>query len=129
MPSLRGFFIPLLVAVFLLTGCSSSSVRHLASDASLIKAGKTSRDEVLTLLGEPDSQRMVSSDTEQWVYFEEKKSLMQKTPLIGKVFNPDGYRMVLVTYKNDLVVDCRYTAYDSDEFGWAGDYSWQDKKE
>jgi hypothetical protein len=129
MPPWFRFCVLLVVAGFLLTGCSTAPVRHLASDAGLIKIGKSTRDEVLTFLGEPDSQRMVEADTEQWVYFEEKKSMMQKTPVVGKVFNPNGYGMVLITFKKDLVVGCKYTSYDKDEFGWAGDYSWQDKKE
>jgi hypothetical protein len=129
MPSLCRFCILLLAALFLFMGCSNRPVRHLASDVSLITIGKSSRDEVLTYLGEPDSQRMVSADTEQWAYFEEKKSLLQKTPLIGKVFNPNGYGMILITFKGNLVIGCRYSAYDKDEFDWAGDYSWQDKKE
>jgi hypothetical protein len=129
MPSWFRFCVLLLVTGFFFTGCSTAPVRHLASDAGLIKTGKTTRDEVLTFLGEPDSQRMVEADTEQWVYFEEKKSMMQKTPVVGKVFNPNGYGMVLITFNKDLVVGCKYTSYDKDEFGWAGDYSWQDKKE
>lgn len=129
MPSLCRVCVPLLTALFLFMGCSTHPVRHLASDVSLITVGKSSRDEVLTYLGEPDSQRMVSEDTEQWAYFEEKKSLLQKTPLVGKAFNPNGYGMIVITFKGTLVVSCRYSAYDKDEFDWAGDYSWQDKKE
>ena len=129
MPLLRGFYVLFLLASFLITGCSTYPVRHLASDISLITVGKSNRDEVLTYLGEPDSQRMVTADTEQWVYFEEKKSMMQKAPLVGRAFNTDGYGMILITIKNNLVTGCRYTDYDKDEFGWAGDYSWQDKKE
>ena len=129
MPSLRRLGGLLLVVVFLLTGCSNYPVRHLASDASLITIGKSTRNDVLTYLGEPDSQRMVSADTEQWVYFEEKKSLLQKTPFVGKTFNPNGYGMIVITYKSDIVTDCRYSDYDKDEFGWAGKFRWQDKKE
>jgi hypothetical protein len=129
MPSLCRLCVLFLMALFLLAGCGTYPVRHLASDISLITVGKSNRDEVLSYLGEPDSQQMVAADTEQWVYFEEKKSLMQKTPLVGKAFNPDGYGMILITIKNNLVTGCRYTDYDKDEFGWARDYSWQDKKE
>jgi hypothetical protein len=129
MPSLRCLSGLLLVVVFLLTGCTNYPVRHLSSDASLITIGKSTRNDVLTYLGEPDSQRMVSADTEQWVYFEEKKSLLQKTPLIGKTFNPNGFGMIVITYKSDTVADCRYSDYDKDEFGWTGQYKWQTKKE
>lgn len=129
MPSSRGYCILLLAALVLLSGCITRPVRHLASDASLITIGKSTRNDVLTYLGEPDSERMVSADTKQWVYFEEDRSLMQKAPLIGKAFKPDGYGMILITFKGDLVVDCRYSSYNKDEFDWAGSYPWQDVKE
>ena len=129
MPLLRRYSILLLGIMVLLAGCATTPVRHLASDASLITIGKSTRDDVLTYLGEPDSERMVSADTKQWVYFEEKRSLMQKTPFVGKMFNPNGYGTILITFKNDVVVDCRYSSFNEDEFDWAGHYSWQDVKE
>jgi hypothetical protein len=129
MPFLRYYGILLLGALFLLAGCATSPVRHLASDASLITIGKSTQDDVLTYLGQPDSERMVSSDTKQWVYFEEKRSLLQQTPLVGKVFKPEGYGMILITFKGNLVVDCRYSSFNKDEFDWAGSYPWQDVKE
>ncbi len=129
MPSLRRLCSLLLVVGFVLTGCSNHHVRNLASDASLITIGKSTRNDVLTYLGEPDAQRMASADTEQWVYFEEDKSIFQKAPIVGKQFSPNGYGMIVITYKGDLVTDCQYTSYDKDEFGWAGNYRWQEKKE
>ena len=129
MPSLRRFYGLLLVVGFVLTGCSSHHVRHLASDASLITIGKSTRNDVLTYLGEPDSQRMASADTEQWVYFEEDKSMLQKAPVVGKQFDPNGYGMIVVTLKGDLVTDCQYSSYDKDEFAWTKGYRWQNKKE
>ncbi len=126
---MRCYYILLLGALFLFAGCATKPVRHLASDASLITIGKSTRSDVLTYLGEPDSERMVSGDTKQWVYFEEKQSFLQKAPVVGKVFKPDGYGMILITFKGDLVVDCRYSAFDEDEFDWAGSYPWQEVKE
>ena len=129
MPFLRRCSILLLGVLILVAGCSTPPVRHLASDASLITIGKSTRDEVLTFLGEPDSERMISPDTRQWVYFEEKPSTLQRAPLVGKSFKPLGYGMILLTFKGDLVIDCRYSSYDQDEFNWAGRYSWQDVKD
>ncbi|MDR3629686.1 MAG: hypothetical protein P4L42_05055 [Desulfocapsaceae bacterium] len=129
MPSLRRLSGIMLLVIFVLSGCTRYPVRHLASDASLIVIGKSSRNEVLTYLGEPDSERMVSADTAQWVYFEEDKSILQMAPLVGKTFSPSGYKMIVITFKGDLVTDCRYSSYDKDEFDWSKDYRWQDKKE
>jgi hypothetical protein len=129
MPLSRRCCILLLGVMVLLAGCATHAVRHLASDASLITIGKSTRNDVLTYLGEPDSERMVSPDTKQWVYFEEKRTLMQKAPLVGRAFSPEGYGMVLITFKGDLVIDCRYSSFSKDEFNWAGSYPWQDVKE
>ncbi len=129
MPLFRRYCILLLGILVLVAGCATAPVRHLASDASLISIGKSTRNDVLTYLGEPDSERMVSPTIKQWVYFEEDKTLLQKTPFIGKVFKPDGYGMILITFKGDLVTDCRYSSFDNDDFDWTSNYSWQDVKE
>ncbi|MBU0961929.1 MAG: hypothetical protein KKD01_13470 [Proteobacteria bacterium] len=121
----------LIIALFLavaLGGCSQGSVRHLASDVCMIKAGQTSRQEVLELMGEPDSKRMVAPSTEQWVYYEEDKSSLQAAPVVGGTFDPNGYHMVVITLSGDTVSTCRYSAYDEDEFDWQDDYSWQEIK-
>jgi hypothetical protein len=119
-----------LLAVVLLfmaiPGCYNHSVRHLTSDVGLIKAGETSRQEALSLLGEPDSTRMVSATTEEWAYHEEDKSLLQKTPLVGGAFSSKGYRTVVLTLNGDIVTAARFVAYDKDEFDWKDDYTWKD---
>lgn len=122
-------FAALLTVVLLfmaMPGCYNHPVRHLASDVGLIKAGETTRQEVLALLGDPDSTRMVSATTEEWIYHDEDKSLLQKTPVVGGAFSSKGYKMVVLTLNGDLVTAARYDAYDKDEFDWQGDYKWQD---
>jgi len=84
--STRRFAGLLLTTVLLclaMSGCYNQPVRHLGSDVGLIKAGETTRQEVLSLLGDPDSTRMVSATTEEWTYQEEDKSLLQQTPVVG----------------------------------------------
>ena len=112
----------------MIAGCSSGPTRYLASDVCMIKAGQTSRQEVLELMGEPDSRRMVAQSTEQWVYYEEDRSAMQSTPLVGGAFDPNGYHMVVITLSGNTVATCKYSAYDEDEFDWQDDYSWQEIK-
>jgi outer membrane protein assembly factor BamE (lipoprotein component of BamABCDE complex) len=122
-------FVTFLVVLLLLVSCTNKPVRHLASDASLIKPGTTTKDDVLTYLGDPDAQQMTSETTERWIYYEETKSGMQNTPYIGNFFNAKGYSRIVVTFDGDNVVDCTYSSHDSDEFDWADDYSWQEKRE
>ncbi len=120
------FYISLFFLALSLAGCSGAPTRHLVSDVAMIKAGQTSREEVVKLMGEPDSKRMVSPETEEWVYYEEARATMQNTPLVGGVFDPDGYHTVLITLSGDTVSLCRYSGYYDDEFGWKDDYSWQE---
>jgi hypothetical protein len=128
MPSITKLVI-FLAALLLLASCADRPVRHLASDASLIKPGATTREDVLTYLGDPDAQQMTSETTERWIYYEERQSTMQKTPYLGGFFNARGYSRIVVTFEGDTVVDCTFSSHDADEFDWADDYSWQEKRE
>lgn len=109
----------------LLAGCSHHPARHLASDVSLVKAGETTRKEVLSLLGDPDSTRMVSADTEEWAYYQEQRSIWQQTPVVGGVFSSKGNETVVLTFKGDIVSSSRFGSYENDEFDWQDDYTWQ----
>jgi len=111
----------------LLASCTHKPVRHLASDASLIKPGTSTKADVLTFLGDPDAQQMISDTAERWIYDEEKKTMMQKTPYLGELFGKGGYRRILVTFEGDLVVSCKYSSYDSDEYDWADDLDGQEQ--
>lgn len=109
----------------LLAGCSHHPVRNLASDISLVKTGETTRKEVLSLLGDPDSTRMVSDDTEEWAYYEEQRSMWQNTPVVGGAFSSKGNQTVVLTLKGDIVTAARFGAFDKHELDWQNDYSWQ----
>lgn len=112
-----------------LSGCSSTPTRHLVSDVAMIKAGTSTQKEVLKLMGDPDSRRMLDGKIEEWVYYEEKAATLDGTPLLGEVFDPDGYDMVMITFKGDVVENCHYRGHDDDEFDWQDDYSWQEIKQ
>ncbi len=121
---------PFLLAllVFLLAGCYNTPVRHLASDVGLLKIGESSRDDVLTYLGQPDKQIVLNDGTEKWLFKEYESSLAKSTPIVNKYFGPKDYGSVVVILKNDVVVDCIFDAYDHDEMDWADDFKWQEKK-
>lgn len=124
---IRSFSFPcLLFLSLILTGCFGAPTRHLVSDVSMVTAGQSSREDVIALMGDPDSKRMVSPDIEEWVYYEEDRTLLQDTPLVGGIFNADGYSMVVITFSGDTVATCNYRGYLDDEFDWQDDYSWQE---
>ncbi len=129
MPSQRLIPVLLLILLAVLTGCYNKPVRHLASDASLIKVGSSSRNDVLTYLGEPDKQRTHPDGRVEWVYTEEKPSGYQRMPLVGGFFSGDGYDKIYVIFKDDVVQSCQFREFDDDEFDWADDYSWQETEE
>ncbi|MDO8945899.1 MAG: hypothetical protein Q7U88_01935 [Desulfocapsaceae bacterium] len=111
--------------LMVMSGCHNHPVRHLASDVGLIKAGETTRQEVISLLGDPDSTRMVSATIEEWTYYDEDKSLLQQTPLMGEAFSSKGYNTVVLLLNGDIVTAARYGSYDKNEFDWQNDYHWQ----
>jgi hypothetical protein len=125
--STRRFAVLLTTALLCLvmSGCHNHPVRHLASDVGLIKTGETTRQEALSLLGDPDSTRMISATTEEWIYHEEDKSLLQQTPVVGGAFSSKGYKTVVLTLNGDIVTASRYGDYKKGEFNWRDDYKWQ----
>ena len=124
----RFLFISLLLLALGAGGCSKGPVRHLVADACMVNPGQTSRSEILELMGEPDTKRMLDSTTEEWVYYEEATTALQNAPLVGGVFDPDGYNMIVVTLSGDTVLTCCYSGFEDDEFDWKDDYSWQETK-
>jgi hypothetical protein len=122
-------FVRLFTCLFMLLvlgGCSSHPVRHLASDASLVKLGVSSKEDVLTFLGDPDARQMISASVEKWIYYEEEETTSQKMPYLGKLFSSDGFSQIVITFEGNIVSDSRYSSFDSDDFDWSDDYSWQE---
>ena len=115
----------LAMALLSLSGCSNHPVRHLASDVGMIKPGETTRQEALSLLGDPDSTRQVSASTEEWIYQEEDKSLGQKVPVVGGAFSSKGNKTVVLILKGNIVTAARYGAYEKGALDWKDDYTWQ----
>ena len=115
-------------AVLILSGCYSHPVRNLASDAALVKVGQSTRDDVLSFLGEPDDQQTVAKGVEKWLYREKTTTTLEKAPVVGKYFGTPGVGRVVVTLKDDRVTDCTYDAHDDDDTDWAKDFSWQEKE-
>jgi len=119
----------IVISVLLLTaGCYSKPVRHLASDASLIKAGESSREEVLRYLGEPDGQRTIAPGVEEYVYFEDVRNLVQRTPVVGSWMGTEGYDTLIVTLTGDRVTDLEFRTFSKRDREWEDDFTWQDVK-
>jgi len=125
---MRRFILVGLAVLLMLGGCYSKPVRHLASDASLIRAGESTRQEVLRYLGEPNGRRTVSPGVEEFVYYEEQRGMMQRTPFIGPFMGTEGNEMLLLTLTGDLVTDSVFRTFKKDERDWATDFTWDEVK-
>ena len=99
------------------------------AERHLVKPGVTTKDEVLTFLGDPDARQAMSATTERWIYYEERESTMQKTPYLGRFFGSSGYDQIVVTFDGNTAIDCRFSSFESDEFDWSDDYSWQEQRQ
>ena len=110
-----------------LVSCAGKPVRHLTSDASLITVGSSTKEDVLTFLGDPDEQEILSSDSERWVYYEERRSTLQRAPLVGDWFGKAGFSRIVVRFDGNTVAECIYQSREPGEFDWADDYSWQEE--
>ena len=104
------------MVVLFLSGCTGQPVRHLASDASLITPGVSTRSDVLTYLGDPDERQEEAGEPERWIYLEEYLSTMQRTVGIGKWFGSGDFSRIIVTFDGEIVSDIRYNASETGEF-------------
>ena len=118
---MQRFIFSALAALFLLVGCSSKPVRHLASDAALIEPGTSTRQDVVRYLGQPDRRRSVSPGVEEYVYYNEQKGFLAGLPLVGRLADPESYEMILVTLDGDTVTGCDFLIHKEDDRDWAAD--------
>jgi len=114
-------FIVITVALSLLlisgmVGCARKNVRHLASDVSLVSPGTTKKQEVLNYLGQPDAEYKSDGGGVLWVYYEEKNTLLGKTPYLGKKFGKKTYEIVKVLFAGDNVQSIGYRTMREEDF-------------
>jgi hypothetical protein len=98
----------LIVLVALLPGCYKQSIRHVASDISLLQSGSTTREEVLLYWGEPEQRRFDAENREVWIYYQVKKSFLRRTPIIGGSMGSEQYDLAIITFDGDVVRNCTY---------------------
>ncbi len=118
----------LFCSLFLLGGCYTKQVRHLASDAALIKAHQSTRQDVLRYLGEPNGHRTLSPGVEEYVYYEDRKDGIKKMPVVGGWLDPDGYEMLLITMDGDMVTGSEFRVFKEADQDWIDDFTWEELK-
>lgn len=121
-------FLLLFLVFCSVSGCYITPVRHLASDVALLQVGKTTSEEVIIFLGDPDEQHDLGDGMQKWLYKEKNVGLLQRTPWIGSKLGSPEIRQAVITLKNGVVSSCDYSYSDEDDMGWKKDFSWQGKK-
>lgn len=125
---MRSTLITFLLALLLLSGCHSKQVRHLASDAALIKPGQSTAKEVQKYLGEPNGRRDVSPGVTEYVYYEDRPGFFGNMPVLGPMVGPDGYEMIVVTIEKDMVSNCEFRNFNQSDRKWVEDFTWEEVK-
>ncbi len=103
-----------------MVGCARKTVRHLASDVGLVNPGTTTKQEVLTYLGQPDEEYKSAGTTILWVYYEARKSMLRDTPYVGDKFGEETYEIVKVTFNGDIVQEVDYRTMSEEDFKKTG---------
>jgi hypothetical protein len=98
------------------TGCAKKHIRHLASDVCLITPEVSTKAQVLTYLGPPDEQYEMKDGSETWIYYEVRRSILNKTPYIGDKLGDKKYETIKVTIAGDVVRSCVYRSLSEEEF-------------
>ncbi len=123
---MRSTLFMLLFLFLFLGGCHSKQVRHLASDASLIKPGVSTLQDVQRYLGEPDNRREVGPGVTEFVYYEDRAGMFGNMPLVGSMVGPSGYEMIVITLKNEMVTNCEFRTFSESDRQWTKDYTWDE---
>ena len=116
------------LALLLLSGCYSKQVRHLASDAALIKPGQSSVKDVQKYLGEPNGRREISPGVSEYVYYEDRPGFFGNMPVLGPMAGPGGYEMIVVTIEKDMVSNCEFRNFNQSDRKWVEDFTWEEVK-
>lgn len=115
-----------LTLLLLLNGCYTKPVRHLASDASMIRAGESTRVDVLTYLGEPNARRTLGPGVEEYLYHEDKRNILQRQPVVGSMMDAEGYEILIITLTGDMVTDSEFRTFKKGEMDRFEDFTWDE---
>ena len=111
----------ILAALFMgLAGCAKKNVRHLASDVCLVTPEQTTKEQVLSYLGQPDEQYEMAEGGEIWIYYDVRKDILRNTPYVGDRIGEQKYEMVKVQFGEDIVKTCIYRLLTEEEFQEGG---------
>ncbi|PID71914.1 MAG: hypothetical protein CSB34_04505 [Desulfobulbus propionicus] len=118
----------LAAALLLLGGCYSKEVRHLASDASLVRPGITTKKDLYRYLGEPNGRRTISPQEVEYVYYEDLPGFLGHMPVVSSWTGTEGYEMIVIKVKDDVVTLCEFRTFKESDQDWVDDFTWEEVK-
>jgi hypothetical protein len=121
--AMRSSLFMLFISLLLLGGCHTKQVRHLASDAALIKPGQTTVKDVQKYLGEPNSRREVSPGVSEFVYYEDRPGSSATCRCSART-GPSGYEMIVLTMKAISSPSSDFRNFNESDRKWVEDYTW-----
>ena len=100
-------FLTFLITLFLIS-CAPKPGPNLASKASFIHPGTTTKEEVLRFLGPPVQVFVFPDKKEEWYYYYRIRNTWAKIPVLKEVKGEDYTQVLKVVIKDDKVVDVKY---------------------
>lgn len=115
------------MALLLLAGCYSTPVRHLASDAALIKPGQSTVQDMFKYLGEPTKRKDIGPGSVEYIYQAERPGKFEPIPVVGSMMSdPAGQDRIIIRAKNDLIVYCEFRTASARDQSWKEDFTWEE---
>ena len=110
-------WVSLLACGTFLFGCAyKKPVRHIASEIGLITPNKTTQKELISYMGLPEVKRTLSEKEEEWIYYQENKSFLRRSPLLGNKMGAADYDVAIITLRDEIVTSSQYRSFTEDEF-------------
>lgn len=88
----------------------------MTSDVCLILPEKSTKEDVLTYLGQPAITRREDDGSETWIYYHAEKSLLRKMPVVGSKLGYENFDVVTVSFSEKIVRMCVYRYFTEDQF-------------
>ncbi|MCS7149192.1 MAG: hypothetical protein N2Z40_03430 [Caldimicrobium sp.] len=101
-------FIVIFLSVFLVTACAAKPGPNLASKASLVHKGLTTKNEVLGLLGPPVQAFLMPDGKEEWYYYYRVMNFWENFPVVRGYKGEDYTEVLKLIFHGEVLQDVFY---------------------
>ena len=75
-----------------------------------------------------NGRRTVSPGEVEYVYYEDLPGFMGHTPIVSSWVDAEGYEMIVITLKNNVVTSCEFRTFSEADQDWVDDFTWEEVK-